>query len=81
MNSPTLELSKALVASGLRLAGAPHGSWPCDCWLDGKPAHIGFPPDGTGFALVRDLATGLGCEWSIEAARRIMNRDRKFKSM
>jgi hypothetical protein len=64
------------------LCGLTHGDLPNDCWLDGKEAVIGWPQESSGyqFAMVRQLSTGIGCEWPIDAARRVFAKDRKFTS-
>lgn len=56
---------------------APHGTWPNDCWLDGAPAIVSWGD----WAMVRRLDNGAGFQWSTQAARSIMNRDRRFRSM
>lgn len=50
---------------------------PNDCTLNGQLAVISW---GEDFALVRQLGTCLGCEWSTAAAKRIMENGGHFKS-
>lgn len=62
------------------LQGVKHGDLPNDCWFNGKEAVASWPGVADEFVLIRDLTTGLGAYWSRQAAERIFNRDRKFKS-
>lgn len=51
--------------------------------LNGKPARISrrMVKDGRGPAYVEQLASGLGCEWSWEAADRIARAGGDFRTL